>query len=247
MSRNCKFRMLDEENYNGLKSEKDFIETVKKGVEQRIREYANCDKMYSRHSGNLCKTDDVVEYTNNWIDDNLMDSGCVEDEYEACNEAEFEEKVKVAVDGVVEDMGQDDAIIDAMSVADYEELFGSEEEEEEAEAEEEARLAVEEDENKIKRLTRREVNARFGGCHNTDLSKVYCACAYIYEGKVGTCVLEHGDGMPELLYNGTTDAYVDLMSIKDSNDGHLKDFVEGIQEAINEMIDDYNKAEATRR
>lgn len=234
---------------NKLMNEEEFIKSVQKGVEQRIRDYANGDKMYSCYSGNLCNTDDVVKTTNDWIEDGLMDSGCVDDEfdYEACNEVEFEEKVKYAVDGVVEDMGQDDARIEYSSVADYEAVFGSEEEEEEAEAEEEARLAleaVEADPDKVKRLTRREVNERFGWCHYSNLSKVYCACAYVYEGKVETCVLEDGDSMPEPLYNGTTDAYVDLISIKEyGNDCTIKGFVESIQESINEMIDDYNKDE----
>ncbi|MEG1519625.1 MAG: hypothetical protein RR458_01435, partial [Clostridia bacterium] len=81
-------------------------------------------------------------------------------------------------------------------------------------------------------------------CHYSNLSKVYCACAYVYEGKVETCVLEDGDSMPEPLYNGTTDAYVDLISIKEyGNDCTIKGFVESIQESINEMIDDYNKDE----
>ncbi|MEG1663660.1 MAG: hypothetical protein RR338_06705, partial [Clostridia bacterium] len=100
---------------NKLMNEEEFIKAVKKGVEQRIREYADGDEMYCNFevmdgSSGVIDTDDVVKNTNGWIDCYFDFDYEVEDSRdEKTGVIDFDKMLEDVIDGYCSNMGQSGA------------------------------------------------------------------------------------------------------------------------------------------
>lgn len=92
----------------------------------------------------------------------------------------------------------------------------------------------------MKKITQKEVKEVWGDTFKTRGFNI--AKSYITNEKLFHCFRQHGEGMDEALYNNSYDISVDLKDIiLDSDDMYKTTFIKSLQEAINEMIEEYNK------